>query len=99
MTERDSVAEPLDDVLFLNLEGYIGDPALRAMADCIRELRPVLDDCTGQHGYGTTMASLITLVANYAIAGHETTLIADAFRQNAEMLDVEGRIDSIAGNA
>ena len=99
MTYHDGTVQLLDDVIYLNLEGFIEDPALKAMADCIRDLRPVVEDCAVKHGYGTTMASLIILVANYAIAQHETTLIADAFRQNAEMLVAEGRMGPIAGNA
>ena len=43
MTSSISAAQIVGDTLYLDLEGVIGDPVLRRMADCIRELTPTVD--------------------------------------------------------
>lgn len=86
-------------VVYLDLEGTIDNLALRRMADCIRDIRPRIEDAAERHGNGTTLVALIAVVANMAIARGDAALIAGAFRQNAEMLESEARVGACAGSA
>lgn len=76
-----------DGVVCVHIDEKIANPGLRRMAACVRDLRPLAEAYGRQHGQGITMAALITIVANQAIACGDTKLIADALRQNADMLD------------
>lgn len=81
-------------VLYLKLDDVVADPVLHHFAGCLRALRPSIVWCGEHYGYGTTMAALVSIVANAAIEHDVAPLIADALRQNAAMLD-ERAPDSI----
>ena len=96
MTSGISAAQIVGETLYLNLEGVIDDPVLRRMADCVRELEPAIDRNIARHGLGTTLVALVAIVANEAIDAGSGRLIAEAFRHNAEMLEVH---EAVAGHA
>jgi hypothetical protein len=77
----------LDDVLRLNLDDRIDDPALRRLVDCIRQINPAVGRATAQHGSGTIMASLIVVAVDMALRHADGHLIAGALRRNAAMLE------------
>jgi hypothetical protein len=99
MASNISAAQIVGDTLYLDLEGAIDDPALRRLADCVRQLRPAIDRAVVRHGHGTTLAALIAVVANEAINMGSGRLIAEAFRHNAEMLEVHEAVRSVSGHA
>jgi hypothetical protein len=99
ITPINSATQFIEDTLYLDPAGVIDDPVLRRMADCIRELRPAVDRAIGRHGHGTTLMALTAIVANEAIDAGSGMLIAEAFRDNAEMLEAHGTVDAVAGYA
>jgi hypothetical protein len=97
MTSNISAAQIVGDTLYLDLEGVIDDPVLRRIADCVRELGPTIDQNIARHGLGTTLVALVAIVANEAIDAGSGRLIAEAFRHNAEMLELrEASVPSLA---
>ena len=99
MTSDISAAQIIGDTLYLDLEGAIDDPVLRRMAGCIRELRPAVDRAIGRHGHGPALVALVAITANEAIDAGTAGLIAEAFRDNAEMLDAHETVGAVAGYA
>jgi hypothetical protein len=77
----------------------LDDPVLRRMADCVRQLRPATDQAVARHGHGATLAALIAIAANEAIDVGAGKLIAEAFRHNAEMLQVHETVRAVVGRA
>jgi hypothetical protein len=69
------------------------------MADCVRELRPAVDRAIDRHGRGATLVALIAITANEAIDTGSASLIAEAFRDNAEMLNAHETVGAVAGHA
>ena len=90
-----SAAQIVGDTLYLDLDDVIDDPVLRRMADCVRQLRPAIDRAVA----GATLAALIAIAANEAIDVGAGELIAEAFRHNAEMLEVHETVRTVAGRA
>jgi hypothetical protein len=99
MTSDISAAQIIGDTLYLDLEGAIDDPVLRRMADCVRQLTPAIDRAVVRHGHGATVAALIAIAANEAIDVGAGKLIAEAFRHNAEMLEVHETVLAVVGRA
>jgi hypothetical protein len=99
MTSDISAIRIFSDTLDLDLEGVVDDPVLRRMVDCVRELQPAIDRVVVRNGHGATLAALIAIAANEAIDVGAGKLIAEAFRHNAEMLEVRETICTIAGHA
>jgi hypothetical protein len=94
-----SAAQIFGDTLYLDLDGVIDDPMLRRMADCVRQLTPAIDRAVVRHGHGATLAALIAIAANAAIDVGTGKLIAEAFRHNAEMLEVHETVRTVVGRA
>lgn len=92
-----SAARIVGDTLYLDLTRVIDDPVLRRMGVCIGELRPAVDRVIGRHGRGATLMALIAIVANEAIDAGSGRLIAQAFRDNAEMLDAHETLGAVTG--
>jgi hypothetical protein len=99
MSSNISTTQIVGGTLYLDLDGVIDDPALRRLAECVRQLRPAIDRAVVRHGHGTTLAALIAVVANDAIDMGGGSLIAEAFRHNAEMLEVHEAVRTVAGHA
>jgi hypothetical protein len=99
MSSNISAAQIIGDTLYLDLDNVIDDPVLRRMADCVRQLRPAIDRAVVRHGHGATLAALIAIAANEAIDVGTGKLIAEAFRHNAEMLEVHETVRTVAGHA
>jgi hypothetical protein len=99
MSSNISAAQIIGDTLYLDLDNVIDDPVLRRMADCVRQLRPAIDRAVVRHGHGATLAALIAIAANEAIDVGSGKLIAEAFRHNAEMLEVHETVRTVAGHA
>jgi len=99
MTPNSSATGIVGETLYLDLGGEIEDPALRRMLECVRELGPAVDRAIARHGHGTALVALIAIVANEAIDAGHGGLIADALRQNAEMLDAHATDGAVAGHA
>ena len=99
MSSNISAAQIVGDTLYLDLDNVIDDPVLRRMADCVRQLRPAIDRAVVRHGHGATLAALIAIAANEAIDVGTGKLIAEAFRHNAEMLEVHETVRTVAGHA
>jgi hypothetical protein len=99
MSSNISAAQIIGDPLYLDLDNVIDDPVLRRMADCVRQLRPAIDRAVVRHGHGATLAALIAIAANEAIDVGTGKLIAEAFRHNAEMLEVHETVRTVAGHA
>ena len=83
-----------DDVLLLRIDDPIEDPALRRVAGCIRGLTAFVECAAQRHGAGAVMASLIVVAANMALQHGAGRVVADALRQNAAMLELEGGKDA-----
>ena len=62
------------------------------------DLDSVIDDPV-RHGHGATLAALIAIAANEAIDVGSGRLTAEAFRHNAEMLEVHEIVRTVAGPA
>jgi hypothetical protein len=77
----------------------IDDPVLGRMADCARQLTPAFERAVVRHGHGATLAALIAITANEAIDVGAGKLIAEAFRHNAEMLEVHETVRAVVGGA
>jgi hypothetical protein len=94
-----STAQVFGDTLYLDLDAVIDNPVLGRMADCVRQLTPAIDRAVVLHGHGATLAALIAIAANEAIGVGAGKLTAEAFRQNAEMLEVHETVRAIVGRA
>jgi len=99
MNSNISAGKIVGDTLYLDLDSVIDDPVLRRMADCVRQLRPAIDRAVVPHGHGATLAALIAIAANEAIDVGSGRLTAEAFRHNAEMLEVHEIVRTVAGHA
>jgi hypothetical protein len=99
MISNISAGKIAGDTLYLDLDSVLDDPVLRRMADCVRQLRPAVDRAVIRHGHGATLAALIAIAANEAIDVGAGKLIAEAFRHNAEMLEVDETIRALVGRA
>jgi hypothetical protein len=99
MNSNISAGKIVGDTLYLDLDNVIDDPVLRRIADCVRQLTPAIDRAVVRHGHGATVAALIAIAANEAIDVGAGKLIAEAFRHNAEMLEVHETVRAVVGRA
>jgi hypothetical protein len=99
MNSNISAGKVAGDTLYLDLGNVIDDPVLRRIAECVRQLTPAIDRAVVRHGHGATVAALIAIAANEAIDVGAGKLIAEAFRHNAEMLEVHETVRAVVGRA
>ncbi len=96
---EESIPEIVRDLLYLDADEDADDPVMQRVAECVRELRPHIGETAERRGYGPTMAALIALVVNKAIAQDDCERIALALRQHAELLEAEEHIRGGGGTA
>lgn len=99
MVQAKSTFTILDDVLHLDRDEEMEDPAFRQLTDGIRSLKLAVDGASQDFGVATTTAALITVAANMAIGHGDWAVVADALRQNMKMREVGAQVGFVSGTA
>lgn len=86
-------------VIRLDVARDISDPALQRMVGTVRGLRPPIERCAEEQGPGATIAALIIIAGNMAMDAGEEGLVAELFRDCADMLELTVRTAEPLGNA
>jgi hypothetical protein len=99
MPKHPSVKHILDDVLYLDIDIGNDAPVLQRIADCVRRTRPLIEECSREHGRATVMVALVAMVTTMAAGTDDSGEIAEAFRQHAELLDIRDDVGRPVGRA